>query len=145
MTSWDQWFLGLAKYVSTRSKDPSTKVGAVIVRPDKSVCSVGFNGLPARMLDNPQWLSNREEKYSRMVHAEINALLFARERVSGYTLYTTFMPCDRCLTQLVQAGITRFVYAPASPNQLERWGEAFNRSSRYGAEMGVEMVEIACD
>lgn len=36
MDKWDQRFLELAKVVSTWSKDPSTKTGAVIVRPDKT-------------------------------------------------------------------------------------------------------------
>lgn len=140
--NWDQRFLDLAHHVALWSKDPSTKVGAVIARPDKSVCSVGFNGFPARMRDSQAWLDDRAQKYARMVHAEINALLFARERVDGYCMYSTLMTCDRCLVQLAQAGIVRFVFPPSTADQLTRWGDAFKRSWQFAQDMGLEMVEL---
>lgn len=141
--TWDKFFLGLAQYYSTRSRDPSTKVGAVIVRPDNSVCSVGFNGFPKSMPDTEELYANRDEKYSRIVHAEINALAYSREPVSGYTLYTTpFMPCDRCFVQLVQNGIVRFVAPTATLSQNIRWGEAFGKVRRYADECKVELVEL---
>src|SRR6266850_3709075 len=106
---WDKFYLGLCKYISTKSKDPSTKVGAAIVRPDNSMASIGYNGFPQKMPDKSEWYANREEKYSRVVHGEINALTFCKdESLVGYTLYTTpFAPCDRCFVQMVQTGITR--------------------------------------
>jgi len=142
--TWDQWYLGLAKYVSTKSKDPSTKTGAVIVRPDKSLCSVGFNGFPQKMPDLPELYANREEKYSRIIHCEMNALLFSRDQtLEDYTLYTyPFMSCDRCFEHMVQKGIIRFVYPKATPDQLTRWGDTFERVLRYAEETGVEMVEL---
>ena len=136
-------FLGLAEYVSRWSKDPSTKVGAVIVRPDRSVCSVGFNGFPQRMPDFPELYNDREEKYSRIVHGEINAKEFAIDKIKGYTLYTTpFMPCDRCFVQMVQAGIVRFVAPKATKDQLTRWGPAFEKVRKYARECCVELVEL---
>jgi dCMP deaminase len=143
MKDWDSFYIGLAQYMSTASKDPSTKVGAVIVRPDKSVCSVGFNGFPKTMPDDPEIYANREEKYSRIIHGEINALAFAREPVKGYTLYTVpFMPCDRCFVQMAQVGIVRYVFPKATPEQLTRWGAAFDKVLKYAKEMNLEMVEI---
>src|SRR6266404_1646354 len=107
---WDLRYLEMAKLVASWSKDPSTKAGAVIVRPDKSVLSVGFNGFPKTMPDNTEWYSNREEKYSRIVHCEINALIHSHELLTGYTLYTyPFLPCDRCCVQMIQAGIQRMI------------------------------------
>lgn len=144
MISWDEFYLGLAQYMSTRSKDPSTKVGAVIVRPDKTVCSVGYNGFPRKMKDDPGYYSDREEKYSRIIHGEMNALLHSRDQDhAGYTLYTwPFLPCDRCFVYLAQAGITKFV-APVSPeDQLTRWGSAFDRVKSYAQEMDLEIVEL---
>jgi dCMP deaminase len=88
MNQWDEFYLGMAKYIASKSKDPSTKTGAVIVRPDKSLCSIGFNGFPKKMPDDPALYANRDEKYSRIVHCEMNALLFSREQLTGYTLYT---------------------------------------------------------
>lgn len=139
----DKFWLGLAKYVSAKSKDPSTKVGAVIIRPDNSLCSIGYNGFPQKMEDRLEYLTNREEKLSRTVHAEINAKDFAHEQVRGYTLYTwPFMSCDRCFVQLAQCGIVRFVSPKATPEQLERWGAAFERVRKYATEMGISLAEI---
>lgn len=144
MEKWDRRYLEMAKLVSTWSKDPSTQTGAVIVRPDKSVASVGFNGFPMKMPDHDAHYNNREEKYSRIVHCEMNAALFAREPLQGYTLYTyPFMSCDRCFVHMVQLGITRFVYPKATEDQLTRWGDAFNRVLKYAEECGVEMIEYA--
>jgi dCMP deaminase len=137
---WDMRFLEMANLVATWSKDPSTKCGAVIVRPDFSVASVGFNGFPRQMPDSNELYDNREEKYSRIVHCEMNALLFCPERVDGYTLYTTGPCCDRCAVHMLQAGIKRFV-AYVRPSMLERWGEAFKKTYRYYEECGVTHVE----
>jgi dCMP deaminase len=142
-TSWDEFYLGLAKYMSTRSKDPSTKVGAVIVRHDRSVCSVGYNGFPQDMPDDEELYNNRDEKYSRIIHAEINALTFAREEVSGYTLFTyPFMPCDRCFVQLAQNQIWRMVAPKPTADQLTRWGTAFDKVRQYAKEMSILLEEI---
>jgi dCMP deaminase len=140
---WDLRFLDLAKLVSTWSKDPSTQTGAVIVSPDKRVVSVGFNGFPQKMIDLPENYSNREEKYSRIVHCEMNALLFAKENTSGYTLYTyPFISCDRCFVHMVQAGIVRFVAPFPTADQNSRWGTALDRVRNYAKETGVEVVEL---
>lgn len=143
--TWDLWYLGMAEHASTKSKDPSTKTGAVIVRPDKSICSIGFNGFPQKMPDDPELYANREEKYSRIVHCEMNALIFSRDQsLIGYTLYTyPFISCDRCFVCMAQAGIIRFVAPKATPDQLTRWGDAFEKVRMYATEMDVEIVEIA--
>ena len=139
---WDQRFMDLAATVASWSKDPSTKAGAVIVRGDKSIASVGFNGFPRTMRDDPDLYEDREKKYSRIVHCEVNALLHARERVEGYTLFTyPFMCCDRCVVQMIQAGIARFVFPKATPEQEERWHDAFVKTSSY-IEAGVEVTEM---
>lgn len=102
--SWDHYFLALAKLASSRSKDPSTQTGAVIVRSDHTLCSEGYNGFPKNMPDKPEWYADRNEKYSRVIHCEMNALLSSRERVDGYTLYTyPFASCDRCAVHMLQA------------------------------------------
>lgn len=144
LDKWDYRYLEMAQLVSTWSKDPSTKTGAVIVRPNRSVASVGFNGFPRKMNDNPELYANREEKYSRIVHCEMNAMMYVNdESLEGYTLYTwPFISCDRCFVHMVQAGITRFVAPCATEEQLTRWGDAFERVRGYGREAGVEIVEV---
>ena len=139
---WDERFLRMAALVSQWSKDPSTRCGSVIVASDHRVVSTGYNGFPRSMADSPEHLADREEKYSRVVHAEINALLFAREPVEGMTCYTwPFMSCDRCAVQLAQAGITRFCApAPFGPSG-ERWRERLLQTKRLLGDMGIAYVE----
>jgi dCMP deaminase len=142
MEKWDRRFLEMAKLVASWSKDPSTQTGAVIARSDKRVVSVGFNGFPQMMPDVEQHYAVREEKYSRIVHCEMNALLFAERSVTGCTLYTyPFISCDRCFVHMVQAGIIRFVAPRATADQLTRWGDAFERVKKYAIEMNVNVVE----
>lgn len=144
MNKWDLRFLELAFLVSKWSKDPSTQTGAVIVSPGNGVISVGFNGFPAGMPDEASLYADREEKYSRIIHCEVNALLFANRPIpEGSTLYTTpFMSCDRCVVQMLQAGIRRFVAPIATGERAKRWEESFNKTKTYIAECGGELVEI---
>jgi dCMP deaminase len=139
---WDVRWLGLAKYISTFSKDPSTQVGAVLVK-DRRVISLGFNGFPQGMSDDPALYANREEKYSRVVHGEVNALIFAGRQVDGATLYTwPFAPCDRCAVQMLQAGIRLFVFPRLAPDKEERWGVSLKRSKQFFHEVGAVWVEL---
>lgn len=142
MADWDRRFLDLASFISGWSKDPSTKTGAVIVRPDKTIASVGYNGFPRGLDDRQEYYDDRPTKYSRTVHCEMNALLHAREPIQSYTLFTTpFMSCDRCAVHMLQAGITRFVYPKADADAMTRWAEAFERTTQFFSEAGVEYIE----
>lgn len=140
--SWDDYFLQIAYQTARRSKDPSTQVGAVITRPDNTIVSTGYNGFPRGIADTPERLNDRPTKLSLVIHAELNAILAARESLAGYTLYTVpFMPCDRCFVHVIQAGIKRVVFMKATDEQNVRWGEAFNRVRALAEEVGVELVE----
>jgi dCMP deaminase len=144
MADWDGRYLAMAKLVASFSKDPSTQCGAVIVRPDRTLASVGFNGFPIGCDDDEALYADRETKYSRVVHAEVNAVLLAREPVHGYTLYTYpegFGPtCDRCATVVIQAGIKRVVHVFADSPFASRWREANERGLAMYEEAGVEVV-----
>ena len=95
------------------------------------------------MPDNPEYYANREEKYSRIIHCEMNALLHCREQVDYYTLYTwPFACCDRCVVHMIQAGITRFVFPEPSPELLPRWGAALGKTKEYMNECGMQWLEI---
>lgn len=128
--------------VSSWSKDPSTQTGAVIVRPDKTICAVGYNGFPANIKDDGR-LNDREQKYELIVHCEMNAVLNTRESVAGYTLYTVpFLSCTRCAVHMIAAGITRVV-GPTVPDILqERWGAIIEKTKEVFREAGVEVKEI---
>ena len=137
---WNKWFIGLAQYISTASKDPSTKVGAVIVDEDRRVVSLGYNGLPRGVVDSEDRLNNRDLKYKIVVHAERNALLFARESIKGCTIYTyPMMPCSVCASMIIQSGIKK-VIAPKSDNP--RWIADMELSLQLFSEAGVAVELI---
>lgn len=139
VNSWDIRYLNLAHDISGWSKDPSTQVGAVIVRPDNRVVSIGFNGFPTGIADDER-LYYRELKYEIIIHGEINALVSARQGVSGCTLYTwPFLCCSRCTSVMIQAGIKKVV-APIYTK--ERWKENLALARELFAEAGVEVVEL---
>lgn len=136
---WDHYFMELAKHVATASRDPSTRSGAVIVRPDKTVASLGYNGFPRGIADDPARYADRDVKYSMVIHSEMNAILnHAGERLRGYTLFQyPFIPCDRCCVHVIQAGITRVV-APAMETHPERWRAQMQIALDLFEEAGVE-------
>jgi dCMP deaminase len=141
LTKWDTRFVQLARFIAAWSRDPSTQTGAVIAGPDHRILSVGFNGFPAGMPDDASLYDDRDEKYSRILHCEVNALIFARIVPPKSTLYTyPFMSCDRCVVQMLQAGIRRFVAPKATESQLRRWGPAFTKTEKYIAECGGTLI-----
>jgi dCMP deaminase len=106
--SWDEYFLDLAEQVSRRSPDPSTKHGCVLVDRGRRVVSTGYNG-PVSGLPNEMVPLGRPDKYDWFIHAEDNAVTFARCDLRGATAYITGAPCAACFRRLVQAGIRRIV------------------------------------
>ena len=122
---WDRRFLALARHVAGWSKDPSTKVGAVIVRPDRTVASMGYNGFPRGTQDTAERLADRGVKLELTVHAEINALAFAQEPLRLCTLYVwPLPPCIRCATSIIQHNLVRVV-APEPEIHSQWWVSNF--------------------
>lgn len=135
-TNWDNRFLDMAKLVSTWSKDPSTKVGAVIVDPSNRLVSVGYNGFPKDITDNERLL-DRGKKYDIIVHAEVNAILFSNKTLKGCTMYTwPFQPCPRCAGLIIQSGIRRVV---SIKNRNPRWTEDFITAKQLLLEASVSL------
>jgi len=134
-SQWDQRFMKLARLIAGWSKDPSTQCGAVIVRPDKTIASVGYNGFPRNIRDDAR-LEERKAKYVAAVHAEMNAILNAHERnLSGMTLYVwPIAPCHDCAKHIVQSGISTVVVMPAVPT---RWEDSIMAGLTLFAESGV--------
>lgn len=145
---WDRRFIALAELVASWSKDPSTQCGAVIVRPDRTVASVGFNGFPKGADDSPELYADRDLKLSRVVHAELNAILHAKEPLDGYTIYTfpagISPTCDRCAAHVIQSGIKRVVHYASAPGDdfSDRWRTAMERALTIYEEAGVEVVHL---
>jgi dCMP deaminase len=90
------------------SKDPSTKVGAVIVSLDGRKVSTGYNGYPRGADDST--MGDRALKYPRVIHAEANAIINCPFDTEGSTMYCSLCPCSRCLALIINAGIRRVVF-----------------------------------
>lgn len=139
MDNWTKKYIGLAKHISSWSKDPSTKVGAVIARPDNTPVSFGFNGFPKHHPDWPYLYENREYKYKHILHAEENAMAFARESLQGCNVYLTHPPCCKCLANLAQRGIASIYFPTVSDEWKERW--SYDEVRAFAKKLGVILVE----
>jgi dCMP deaminase len=114
---WDKRYLSIAKEVSTWSKDPSTKVGAVIADRDGRIVAVGFNGFPKMIAETMHRQHDRHIKYKMTVHAEANVALIAGRAARKGTIYVHGAPiCADCAGIVIQAGIKRVVATPPCPS-----------------------------
>lgn len=108
----EEYFLAIAKVVSQRSMDPSSKCGAIIVSKEGRTLSTGYNG-PLRGSIDEEIPLIRPDRYFHMVHAEENAIIAyngSYEEIHGATIYVTGRPCHRCLRMIIQKGILRVLY-----------------------------------
>lgn len=136
---WNYRFMDMAQLVATWSKDPSSKVGAVIVDANRRIISTGYNGLAIGVEDSIERLTNRDIKYKIILHAEENAIMFAKRDLSGCSLYvTTLPPCAHCASLIIQSGI-KTVYACKS-DIPERWKESYDLTTAMFNESGVKLV-----
>lgn len=113
--SWDEYFMGIAVFTSLRSKDPNSKVGAVIVNNDNHILGTGYNGFVAGVDEKAfsweregEWL---QTKYPYVVHAEANAILNSTASdLSNCRIYTTLFPCNECAKKIAQKKIKGVVF-----------------------------------
>lgn len=125
MNKWDLRLLSLAQHVSSWSKDPSTRVGAVIADTHHRILGIGYNGFPRGVADGAARYADRELKYQLVVHAELNAILNATRSVEGCTLYAWPVPvCAECAKAIIQSGISHVVTIRQERTQ---------RTSKYAA------------
>jgi len=141
MNKWDNRYLELAALVSTWSKDPSTKVGAVIVGRRKTQIAVGYNGFPPGIEDSLERLNDREMKYSLIQHAERNVLDNVSFSPYGATLYATMFPCPQCALSIVSKGI-KIVIAPHWECGPERWQLKSIQAYNILREAGISVVKV---
>lgn len=99
-------------WATNRSKDPNTKVGALVYDKHGGI-HLGYNGFPQGIADlEDRW--KRPTKYAYVRHAEENAIIKALRagvEMSTSTLYCTHKPCHRCAGLIIQAGIREVVYS----------------------------------
>ena len=129
-SGWGNKYTHLAKEISTWSKDPSTKVGAIVVGEHGQLLSQGYNGFPRGIKDSNDRLNNRERKYELVVHAEMNAIYNASltgVSLRDSTLYVYGCPvCNECAKGIIQVGIKKVVAVRPKdmPVVLKRWEES---------------------
>lgn len=118
-----QYAMALAVAASARSEDPYDRVGAVVLRADRTVAGTGYNGAPAGMTID--W---SEKKAVRMaaIHAESNALrLTTPSQIIYGFLATTKSPCVDCLKLAAAYGLADIYYGePAGPSHAKAFDAA---------------------
>jgi dCMP deaminase len=124
-----------------RSKDPRTKIGAVLVR-EKNVIGTGYNGFARKVNDSPDRYNDKPTKYKFVVHAEDNAILTcARLGIPtlGSVLYTNGIPCRECCKSVIQGGITEIVVHKQWPNltHSQAWVDSIKDSTTMLGEADI--------
>jgi len=143
--SWDEWFFSIASIVARKSKDPSTKVGCIVVGDDHEIRATGYNGFPRGSNDSLEIYNNRPRKYLRVVHAEANAVAnasFTGTSLKGGTAYITHPPCASCSGLLVNAGVyhVKFIIDLHAVDFNDRWKEQFNEGISIFEEVGIDFI-----
>ena len=142
-TKWKKRFLKLSKEISTWSKDPSTKVGALIISEDRNIISTGYNGFPRGIEDTEERLNNRETKYKFILHAEMNCILNALyngRSVKDCILFVHGLPpCSECTKSIIQAGIKKVI---TDSKATDNWKESLKLSLEMLKEANVEIEFI---
>jgi len=139
--TWHIRWLDMVDLVASWSKDPSTKVGAVIVDDRDVVLALGWNGIPRGVRDDAFGRNQRPIKYSFYEHAERNAIYNAAAKgvgLQGSTLYTSFIPCADCGRAVIQSGIKTVVVRLASCN--ERWKNSEDITQLMFQEAGIKLL-----
>lgn len=134
---WAKRYFELALHVAHWSKDPTTKVGAVIVGVDRRNVAVGYNGFPPGLHDAPELYDHRPTKYLRTQHAERNVLDNAHFSCDGGALATTMYPCTECAKSIISKGIKTLI-TPLPPEPLPNGEKSWRDDCAYSKEMLTE-------
>ena len=138
--TWDERYLDLAENVSSWSKDPSRKIGAVAVGSKGQILSQGYNGFPRGIADSVERYNDKETKYRYVVHAEMNVIYNATYNgisLDGATLYVTGLPvCSECAKGIIQTGVKRVVMR--ATDVPEKWFISFATTAKMFNEANIE-------
>jgi dCMP deaminase len=141
MSSWQDRYLNLAKEISTWSKDPSRKIGAVAVGEKGQILAQGYNGFPRGILDSADRYNDRPTKYKYVVHAEMNVIFNASLNgvsLDGAHLYVYGLPvCSECAKGIIQVGIKKvflFVEQDIPPIWVESWEQTRGMFEEVGVK-----------
>lgn len=145
------WYFKIARTIAEASCDKSTKVGCIVVGPDKEIRAQGYNGFPRGVNDEDEKWHERPAKYDYVIHAEANAVANAARTgasLKGCTAYVTAPPCCNCAGLLINAGISKVVWPSlgndgiTSQSLSDRWQVSFQRALNLFEAGGVEIEVI---
>ena len=138
---WGDRYLNICKEISTWSKDPSTKVGAVVVGDKNQILSQGYNGFPRGIHDSDTRYSDKKRKYELVVHAEMNAIYNATyngQSLQGATMYVSGLHvCHECAKAIIQVGIGSVV---AEGEMKPHWEESLKLTRQLFSEAGIDYI-----
>ena len=144
---WHNRFMEMAELVASWSKDTSTKVGAIVVGPDREIRSTGYNGVVRGVDDDIPERLERPTKYDFFEHAERNAVYNAcliGASLKGCVIYVTAMPCPDCARAIIQSGIKMVVTKKLPPIDKNTpkgtWRDKVIYSAQMFNEAGVECL-----
>lgn len=141
--TWDETFIQMADLVALRSKDQSSKLGAVIIGPDKEVRSTGYNCFPRGVNDNNPERQKRPLKYLWVEHAERNAIYNATRMglsLKNCIIYSDWIPCCDCARAIIQVGISEVVIR--DEDVPDRWVDNFYQSLLMFKESNIKIRKI---
>lgn len=145
ITKWDNKFIELAKNISTWSKDPSTKIGAVAVGDKRQILATGYNGFPRGIKDYSDRLETRETKYKYTIHGEMNCIYnatFNGVSLDGSSLYVYGLPvCSECAKGIIQVGIKQ-VFMCYPEDISHKWNESGLQTKEMFHEANVEFYRV---
>jgi len=137
---WDPWAMAIAAVVSTRSVDPSTKHGSVLLNSEHLIRGAGFNGFPKGL---PDWQMPMDEaRYPLIIHAERNGVESSeldRTELKDATLYVTGPPCLPCMCTLIHRGVGNIVYGH------QMWASYYRGNDSMGkadVEEGMRLARL---
>jgi len=144
--NWPEYFFRHVYLVASKSKDPRTKIGSVLVRDNRIIAS-GYNGFAAGVEDCEERYNNHGLKLKLVVHSEANSILqcaLLGLSSKDAVLYTSGLPCHECSKSIIQAGISKVVIHKQWPNLIhsEKWVESCRISKMMLDEAEVEIEEF---
>ena len=145
---WNRRFMEVAFLVASWSKDNSTKVGAVVVGPDREIRATGYNGLVRGVDDNKAERLERPTKYDFFEHAERNAIYNAcltGTSLKGCTMYATHPPCTDCARAIIQSGIKTVITRELETRKDisgQTWRDKLDYSRQMFEESGVAYIVL---
>jgi len=142
---WHHRYISLAREISSWSKDPSRKIGAVAIGKKGQVLSQGYNGFPRNILDSRYRYDDREIKYKYVVHAEMNCIYNATYNgvsLDQASLYVWGLPvCSECAKGIIQVGI-KDVFWSTDKEIPQVWKDSMNFTTTMFQEAGVNFTRL---